>query len=262
MVESVDEPPLRGLHSWAKKLFTPRNPSQNDIPASSPKQNILPQHAGDTDQVRDRTTKTSEPSSSNDTDTQQEGTPIVGQKGNGTGTAAINDNPEKPPKAPIHQRFVRDAKRIITASWINWLLVTVPVGIILGAISDWGGLQIVSPSVVFAINAVAIIPLASLLAFATESVALKMGDSWGALLNVTFGNAVEIIIFVIGLTANEVRIVQAAAVGSILSNLLLISSLRPLPPLPTEIARFYVRKYTSTCHRRRVAPWRAGADAR
>jgi calcium/proton exchanger cax len=37
---------------------------------------------------------------------------------------------------------------------------------------------------------VAIIPLASLLAFATESVAVRLGDSWGALLNVTFGNAV------------------------------------------------------------------------
>ncbi|KAK5945644.1 hypothetical protein PMZ80_002849 [Knufia obscura] len=221
MVESVDEPPLRGLHSWAKKLLSRRNPSEKDTRSSSRSQNILPQHAGDTDQVRGRTT-TSDSRTSNHTDTQQEGTHAVDKEGNGAETTTINGEQEKPPKAPIHQRFVRDAKRIITASWINWLLVTVPVGIILGAVNDWGGLNVVSPSVVFAINAVAIVPLASLLAYATESVASRMGDSWGALLNVTFGNAVEIIVFVLALVAGEVRIVQAAAVGSILSNLLLI----------------------------------------
>ena len=49
-----------------------------------------------------------------------------------------------------------------------------------------------------------------------------MGDTVGALLNVTFGNAVELIVFIIALVADEIRVVQAAALGSILSNLLLI----------------------------------------
>ena len=49
-----------------------------------------------------------------------------------------------------------------------------------------------------------------------------MGDTIGALLNVTFGNATELIVFIIALVANEIQIVQAAALGSILSNLLLI----------------------------------------
>ena len=44
----------------------------------------------------------------------------------------------------------------------------------------------------------------------------------GALLNVTFGNAVELIIFIIALVAKEIRIVQASLLGSILANLLLI----------------------------------------
>ena len=44
----------------------------------------------------------------------------------------------------------------------------------------------------------------------------------GALLNVSFGNAVELIIFIIGLAKNEIRITQAAILGSILANLLLI----------------------------------------
>ena len=43
-------------------------------------------------------------------------------------------------------------------------------------------------------NAVAIVPLAGLLAHATESVASEMGDTIGSLMNVTFGNAVELII--------------------------------------------------------------------
>lgn len=107
--------------------------------------------------------------------------------------------------------------------WINWMLVFVPVGIALGAlIKAKGDAAPVSPSVVFAINAIAIIPLAGLLAFATESVASKLGDTIGALMNVTFGNAVELIIFVIALVAKEIRIVQASLLGSILANLLLI----------------------------------------
>ena len=126
-------------------------------------------------------------------------------------------------KVPMRTRFVVDCKRIIFCSWINWLLIFVPIAIILGAVErSQGEGSAISPTVVFAMNAIAIIPLASLLAFATESVATRMGDTIGALLNVTFGNATELIVFIIALVANEIQIVQAAALGSILSNLLLI----------------------------------------
>lgn len=125
--------------------------------------------------------------------------------------------------ASLHTRFFNDCKRIIFCSWINWLLIFVPVGIIVGVAERvQGESSAISPTVVFSMNAIAIIPLASLLAYATESVATKMGDTIGALLNVTFGNAVELIVFIIALVANEIQIVQAAALGSILSNLLLI----------------------------------------
>lgn len=90
-------------------------------------------------------------------------------------------------KPSIFTRFYRDCKAILLASWINILLVFVPVGI---AVEIAG----VSPTVVFALNAVAIIPLAGLLSYATQSVASEMGDTIGALMNVTFGNAVELII--------------------------------------------------------------------
>lgn len=223
MVESADEPPLRGSNSWAKKFFYPRKASQSNqssSPTSTTSHKTAPNHAGDTDQIRGRAT-TSDNHPPHLSDTEPQGTSVVDKKRDGETPPALEVE-EDMPKAPIHQRFIRDFKRIITASWTNWLLIFVPVGIILGAVNDWGELHIVSPSVIFALNAIAIIPLASLLAYATESVALQMGDSWGALLNVTFGNAVEIIVFVLALRAGEVRIVQSAAIGSVLSNLLLI----------------------------------------
>ena len=42
-----------------------------------------------------------------------------------------------------------------------------------------------------------LIPLAGLLSHATEAVATRLGDTLGALLNVSFGNAVELILFII-----------------------------------------------------------------
>lgn len=112
-------------------------------------------------------------------------------------------------------RFYNHTKDAICHSWINLLLVFVPVGIA----AEAAGLN---PAVIFAMNAVAIIPLAGLLSHATESVACRLGDTMGALINVSFGNAVELIIFIIALVKNEIRIVQASLLGSILANLLLI----------------------------------------
>lgn len=115
----------------------------------------------------------------------------------------------------LPRRFYVTSRMIILSSWLNALLVFVPVGIILRFLHA-------PPTAVFTVNALAIIPLAGLLSYATEGVARKMGDTVGALMNVTFGNAVELIIYVIALVKNEIRIVQASLLGSILENLLLI----------------------------------------
>ncbi|RFU72657.1 sodium calcium exchanger membrane region [Trichoderma arundinaceum] len=125
-----------------------------------------------------------------------------------------DDNGKK--KRTFAEEFRRTFWLVLTHSWFNVLLVFVPLGIILANIKG------VNSGVVFAMNCIAVIPLAGLLSFATESVARKMGDALGALLNVTFGNAVELIIFIIALVKNEIRIVQASLLGSILANLLLI----------------------------------------
>lgn len=70
---------------------------------------------------------------------------------------------------------------------VNILLVFVPLGIVFGAIHA-------NPTVVFILNFLAIIPLASLLSFATEELSVKLGQTLGGLLNATFGNAVELIV--------------------------------------------------------------------
>lgn len=94
---------------------------------------------------------------------------------------------QKKEKKNVAQRFYHTSKDIVLSSWINVLLVFVPIGIAAKA----AGLD---STIIFAMNAVAIIPLAGLLSHATESVAKRMGDTVGALMNVTFGNAVELII--------------------------------------------------------------------
>ena len=94
---------------------------------------------------------------------------------------------EPKPKKNVAIRFYLTGKEILLSSWINVLLVFVPVGIAADAAN-------LNPTIVFAMNAVAIVPLAGLLSHATESVAKRLGDTVGALMNVTFGNAVELII--------------------------------------------------------------------
>ena len=113
------------------------------------------------------------------------------------------------------KRFVGHFKDAVFSNWVNVLLIFVPVGIAVEAVGA-------SPAIIFAMNAIAIVPLAGLLSHATESVAARLGDTLGALLNVSFGNAVELIIFIIALVKKEIGIVQASLLGSILANLLLI----------------------------------------
>lgn len=98
--------------------------------------------------------------------------------------------PDKEEEKPVSgfQSLKETCRVIITHSWVNVLLVFVPAGIIVHALPQVHG------AIVFALNCVAVIPLAGLLAFATESVAGEMGDALGALMNVTFGNVVELII--------------------------------------------------------------------
>ena len=72
-------------------------------------------------------------------------------------------------------------------NYVNLLLVFVPFGIASG-VAHW------DPTTTFILNFIAIMPLASLLSFATEELSATLGETLGGLLNATFGNAVELIV--------------------------------------------------------------------
>ncbi|EDO19049.1 hypothetical protein Kpol_2000p13 [Vanderwaltozyma polyspora DSM 70294] len=108
-----------------------------------------------------------------------------------------------------------DIAYVYNSAPVNVLLIFVPIGLI------WGFLGL-SHTWTFVFNFLAIVPLATILAYATEELANKAGSTIGGLLNATFGNAVELIVSVIALKEGQVRIVQASMLGSLLSNLLLV----------------------------------------
>jgi Ca2+:H+ antiporter len=77
--------------------------------------------------------------------------------------------------------------KVLTSNYVNALLVVVPVGLV-------AGYTHMDPTLVFALNFVAIIPLAALLSFATEELSAEAGQTIGGLLNASFGNAIELIV--------------------------------------------------------------------
>ncbi|WZH49631.1 uncharacterized protein QYS62_010834 [Fusarium acuminatum] len=110
--------------------------------------------------------------------------------------------------------FFGHVRSTVVASRLNWLLIFVPIGLAAHSFE-------INPLVIFMTNAIAIVPLSVMLTEATERIAADAGDTIGALLNITLGNLVELIILV-ALVNNHIRIVQASILGSVLVNLLLI----------------------------------------
>jgi len=88
--------------------------------------------------------------------------------------------------------------------------------------SFWLGLTHASPTAVFAVSCLAVLPLAGLMGESTEHLAQHSGPAIGGLLNATFGNAAELIIGFMALRAGETEIVKASLTGSILGNMLMV----------------------------------------
>jgi Ca2+:H+ antiporter len=99
--------------------------------------------------------------------------------------------------------------------WPYLLVPAIPVAIALE-------LAHTGPVVLFLISALGVIPTAALMGRATEELAARSGPGIGGLLNVTFGNAPEIIIALFALNEGLHEVVKASLVGSILGNILLV----------------------------------------
>lgn len=107
---------------------------------------------------------------------------------------------------------------------LRWLLV-------LGVLAVIGELTHQSPVLIFITAALGIIPLAGWIGEATEELAARIGPKWGGLLNATLGNAAELIIVLVAISAGvrnpqlreEMQVlVKASITGSIIGNLLLV----------------------------------------
>jgi Ca2+:H+ antiporter len=79
-----------------------------------------------------------------------------------------------------------------------------------------------SDAVIFVCSALGIIPTAALMGRATEELAARSGPGIGGLLNVTFGNAPELIIALFALANGLHELVKATLIGSIIGNILLV----------------------------------------
>src|ERR671913_2351377 len=99
--------------------------------------------------------------------------------------------------------------------WPYLLVPFIPIAIILElthAGATW----------VFLASALGVIPTAALMGRATEELAARSGPGIGGFLNVTFGNAPELIIAFFALREGLLEVVKASLVGSILGNILLV----------------------------------------
>src|SRR5829696_3521685 len=98
---------------------------------------------------------------------------------------------------------------------VHYLGVFIPVAIALE-------LAHATPLLVFSAAALGVIPCAAVMGEATEAIAAKSGPGIGGLLNVTFGNAPELIIAFFALLEGLQEVVKASIVGSIIGNVLLV----------------------------------------
>jgi len=113
------------------------------------------------------------------------------------------------------ESWMENLREMIIGKWINVPLLLMPVAWLAGS-KEW------NPQMVFWLNFAVLIPLASLLGDFTEELSLHTNEVIGGLINATFGNAVELVVGIQALLADEIRVVQSSMIGSIFSNLLLV----------------------------------------
>jgi Ca2+:H+ antiporter len=121
---------------------------------------------------------------------------------------------------PDRKRFSQTKDRLsmklllqeIRRNPLLWLLVFDPVALAAEKLNHE------AHTLHFILSILAILPLAILLSHATESVAVKTGDSVGGLLNATLGNLTELVIAIAALQAGQYTLVKASIAGAIVTN--------------------------------------------
>ncbi len=103
----------------------------------------------------------------------------------------------------------------LRAKPLTLLVLALPLAV-LAEIGHWGEVW------VFALSAIAVVPLASYIGEGTEALASRTNPRIGGLLNATLGNAAELIITIFAIREGLLELVKASITGSILGNLLLV----------------------------------------
>ena len=116
----------------------------------------------------------------------------------------------EPTQRPDRRRFLLGGE-----GWPYLLVPFIPLAIVLDAAG-------VSAVAIFVSSALGVIPTAALMGRATEELAARSGPGIGGLLNVTFGNAPELIIALFALGAGLQEVVKASLIGSVIGNVLLV----------------------------------------
>src|SRR4051812_17268802 len=117
--------------------------------------------------------------------------------------------------APSRGRFSLGRFLFSGEGWPYTLVPFIPIAVVLE-------LAHASASLVFAASALGVIPTAALMGRATEELAARSGPGIGGFLNVTFGNAPELIIAFFALREGLQEVDKASLIGSILGNVLLV----------------------------------------
>jgi len=116
---------------------------------------------------------------------------------------------------PERRRFNLRRFLLSGSGWPYLLVPFIPIAIVLE-------LAHASATIIFVTSALGVIPTAALMGRATEELAARSGPGIGGLLNVTFGNAPELIIAFFALNEGLQEVVKASLIGSILGNVLLV----------------------------------------
>ncbi|KIY03629.1 uncharacterized protein Z520_00320 [Fonsecaea multimorphosa CBS 102226] len=126
---------------------------------------------------------------------------------------------------PVHCLKIIWKSSCTVSTWVNILWPFVPAAIALHFVHGDHHLW------TFAINYIAMVPAANLLGFAGQELARKLPKVMGILIETTLGSVVEIVLFMVLIAKddgtgeigphNKIVVIQAAILGSILTNLLL-----------------------------------------
>lgn len=98
---------------------------------------------------------------------------------------------------------------------LKFMLIFIPISIV-------GKFMNFSPSIMFILAALSIIPLAGLMGEGTEEISFYSGPKIGGFLNATFGNATELIISFFALKEGLFEVVKSSISGAIIGNILLV----------------------------------------